>query len=103
MLGSSDKSYLKTILQFFLDTMSDTPQEMARLIATKNNTGLRDAAHSAKGAAASAGAKPLAELLKKLQAASESADWPVIDELAPQISDALDGVSEFTEKMANTG
>jgi signal transduction histidine kinase/CheY-like chemotaxis protein len=103
MLSSSDKLYLKTILQFFLDTMSDTPQEMARLIATKNNTGLRDAAHSAKGAAASAGAKPLAELLKRPQAASEKADWPVIDELAPQISDALAGVSEFTENMANSG
>ncbi|MBL4720430.1 MAG: response regulator, partial [Alphaproteobacteria bacterium] len=42
ILGNGDRLYLKTILQYFLDTMSDAPRDMARLVVAKNKDGLRD-------------------------------------------------------------
>ncbi len=99
ILGSADEKYLNEMLQFFWDTMVDTPVELATLIAGRDQGGLRDAAHAAKGASASAGAEPLAGLLKDLQFAATEADWQQIDELLPKIESAFSQLHHYIENL----
>ncbi len=102
ILGSDDEKRLNEMLHFFWDTMVDTPVELATLIAGRDQGGLRDAAHAAKGASASAGAEPLSSLLKDLQFAAADADWHQIDGLLPQIETAFSQLQQYIEGLETT-
>lgn len=99
ILGSDDEKHLNEMLHFFWETMVDTPRELANLIAGRDQGGLRNAAHAAKGASASAGAKPLSSLLKDLQFAATDADWRQIDGLLPRIEAAFSQLQHYIENL----
>ena len=80
------------MLEAFWDSVADAPSDIGRQIEAKDASGLRDKAHWVKGAASSAGAGDLTELLQSLEAAASSEDWDLIDGLAGQVNERLDEV-----------
>lgn len=101
ILGNDEPKYLKELLEFFLETIVETPRDIARLVEAEDGAGLRDAAHAAKGAAASAAAKPLAELFGKLQVASAAPNWPEIKQTMTEMSEAIADIDAFTKQLPN--
>ncbi len=97
VLGNDDRTYMKDILAIFWENVADTPEELAGLATSRDARALRDAAHSAKGATASAGAEHLADLLKRLQDAAEEEDWMEIDQIIPQVDTAFTDLEQFLQ------
>jgi CheY-like chemotaxis protein len=100
ILGNEDPAYLKKMLVFFWDTMAETPNELSDLINRRDAAQLRDAAHSAKGASASAGAQPLAKLLEQLQHAAADEDWATIETLAPKVDQTFADLKAYIHTFA---
>lgn len=97
VLGNDDESYMKDMLAMFWETVADTSNELASIAAARDATALREAAHSAKGASASAGAQHLAELLERLQSAAEGEDWPEVNRIIPLVGAAFTDLKRFIE------
>ena len=97
LLGNSDPSALREMLQFYLSTEKETPETLRALIRSRDGDGLAKAAHAAKGAAVSAGAARLADLYKTIEASAALADWPTIEGLSPQVDIAFADVRGFIE------
>ena len=97
MLGDSDPDFLGSILESFLTTMEDTPATLQALAAGDDAAEFTSAAHSAKGAAASACAGDLAALCKALEDAGRKEDWGRIRSLIPGVGPAFEDVRRFIE------
>ena len=99
LLGTDDDTYLLEMISVYWDTMCDTPDELAALVSTRDASGLRDAAHAAKGASASVGAVSAASLLKELQFAAAEANWDRVDILMPKIGEAFLALENYVENV----
>jgi HPt (histidine-containing phosphotransfer) domain-containing protein len=97
LLGDSDPAFLRDILDSFLTTMNGTPATLRELAAGDDAIALTNAAHAAKGAAASACAETLAGLCKKLEDAGRRADWDEVGRLMPDVDTAFEDVRLFIE------
>jgi HPt (histidine-containing phosphotransfer) domain-containing protein len=83
--------------------MDGTPEQLITLAAGDDPIALTNAAHAAKGAAASACAGDLAALCKKLEDAGRQEDWSEIKQLAPQVDKAFADVRIFIETELQAG
>ncbi len=92
LLGTDDPEFLNEMLEFFWETVAKTPKELRDLIEAEDAVALQEAAHSAKGAAASAAAEILTGLLQDLRSAAEAEDWSAIHDLLPTIDIAFSDV-----------
>jgi signal transduction histidine kinase/CheY-like chemotaxis protein len=97
LLGESDPLFLREILESFLTTMDGTPAALRDLAAGDDALTLINAAHAAKGAAASACADELAALCKQLEEAGRNEDWPEIRQVMPEVDTAFEDVRLFIE------
>ena len=75
LMGGEDEDYMQSILEVFLSSIDDTPEQFARAYESRNLADLMKAAHSAKGAAATVAATPLADSLHAIEQAAEAVDW----------------------------
>lgn len=103
LLGDSDPAFLRDILGSFLETMDGTPDALKDLAAGGDAIQLTNAAHAAKGAAASACAEQLAALCKQLEEAGRKEDWDEIGRLMPDVDTAFQDVRVFIERELADG
>jgi CheY-like chemotaxis protein len=99
LLGSDADEFLMDTLSFFVETMMETPDDLRRFVRSKDAVALREAAHSAKGAAASAAAPRLTELLQNLENAAAADDWSSISLLLPKIYKEFADVETFIRRL----
>ena len=97
LLGSSDPMALREMLALYLETEIETPAAIRTLIESKDGIGLAKAAHAAKGAAASAGARRLTELCKDIENNVAQDDWARMSHLSSQVDVAFEDVRKFIE------
>jgi PAS domain S-box-containing protein len=97
VLGSDNKTYMQEILSVFWECVADTAEELAALAAAREAGPLRNAAHSAKGAAASAGANHVSKLLARLETAAVEEDWSQVEDLMPTIGAAFVDLKQFIQ------
>jgi PAS domain S-box-containing protein len=99
LLGSDADEFLMDTLSFFVETMMETPDDLRRFVRSKDAVALREAAHSAKAAAASAAAPRLTELLQNLENAAAADDWSSISLLLPKIYKEFADVETFIRRL----
>ncbi|MGE5147449.1 MAG: ATP-binding protein, partial [Candidatus Eiseniibacteriota bacterium] len=92
IMGSDDRVLLDDLLASFLDSIAETPEALHRLIAERDAGALATMAHAVKGAAASAAAEPLSELMKQLQDAARAENWQKIGALEAEVDAAFGAV-----------
>ncbi len=71
---------LTEIIDAYLEQGVELLAALERSITEKDATGLREAAHSLKGASYNVGAVPLAEITSILEQKGANADWQGVDE-----------------------
>ncbi|MGE0665104.1 MAG: ATP-binding protein [Sphingomonadales bacterium] len=97
ILGKDDPAYLRQMLDVFWQSVEDSPTRLRQLAEARDARQLKAAAHSAKGAAASAGANIVAGLLASLEAGADGQDWEVVDEVLPGVQTAFDDLRAFID------
>jgi len=97
LLGNDQPEYLREILTMFWDDVQGTPQELRRLFHSRDAEALARAAHSAKGAAASACARTLSSLLMDLEANAKKNSWQDIEVLIPPIENAFADLEAYIQ------
>ncbi|MEN3974905.1 ATP-binding protein [Emcibacter sp. SYSU 3D8] len=102
ILGKDDPNYLRLMLDVFWQSVEDSPAKLHQLAEVRDARQLKSAAHSARGAAASAGANILAELLGILEAAADGQEWRIVDDLLPGVQSAFDDLGAFIEATRAT-
>ena len=102
LLGNDADEFLMDTLSLFVETMADTPDELRRLIRSKDAAALREAAHSAKGAAATAAAPRLTDLLQDLENAAAADDWSSIGLLSPKIYKEFADVETYIRRLTES-
>lgn len=75
ILGSSDPEMVNMVLDVFLSSYQGLAQRIDHALAARDASELREAAHSAAGAAANIGAVSLTERLRALELQAVDADW----------------------------
>jgi HPt (histidine-containing phosphotransfer) domain-containing protein len=103
MVGNDDPAYLREMLTVFWDSMADTPDTIRVMTRNRDSRSLVQAAHAAKGAAASACATALADLCKRLEHAARTEQWSEIEDLSPEIADAFDEIEDFVTAQVGPG
>ncbi|MBM3547714.1 MAG: hypothetical protein FJX54_12240 [Alphaproteobacteria bacterium] len=66
---------VREMMQIFIETTEPMLGELAEKIAARDQPGVEDLAHSAKGAARSAGARAMATACEAVEKAAEAGDW----------------------------
>jgi two-component system sensor histidine kinase/response regulator len=98
LLGSSDPAALREMLELYLDTEAETPGLLRTFAAARDGDGLAKAAHAAKGAASSAGARRMQKLCKDIEESVARDDWAAISGLSVQVDAAFADVRKFIER-----
>jgi HPt (histidine-containing phosphotransfer) domain-containing protein len=70
---------VREMMQVFVDTTAPMLNEIEAKIAARDQVGVEDLAHSAKGAARSAGARALAAVCEVAERAAEAGDWAEVE------------------------
>ena len=83
------------MLESFWETMVEVPGELHRRIEDRDAAALRQKAHWAMGAAVSAAAVELAQVLQALEALALDNDWDAIAKLSKDIEPAFDDVKRY--------
>ena len=87
MLGTDDNDEMSDMLSLLTEEFSALLPPLEEALAARDVRALHDAAHKAKGAANSAAALPLADLLGGIESDAGSGDW---GDLGIRIADARD-------------
>jgi HPt (histidine-containing phosphotransfer) domain-containing protein len=70
---------VRDLLRLFVETTEPILDDLDRSVAARDQDGAEHAAHSAKGAARSAGAKTMAAICERLEAAVKAGDWAAVE------------------------
>jgi len=97
LLGSSDPAALREMLGLYLSTEAETPGLLKAFAEARDGVGLAKAAHAAKGAASSAGARRMQRLCKEIEDSAARRDWATVIGLSSQIDAAFEDVRKFIE------
>ncbi|MBL8672596.1 MAG: response regulator [Alphaproteobacteria bacterium] len=81
LMGETDEAALQEILDFFLRAFAPLLQQIKDASSAGDGTTLRDVAHAAKGAARSAAAPVLSDLLSRIEHGAQIADRSAIASL----------------------
>ena len=95
LIDEADRTQISQALDMFWDSVAQGPDEIDILIEQHDAHGLRELAHSLKGAAASIGAKSVAADLQLLEMAAKSAAWDDIPPLPPRIRAGFAQLDQF--------
>ncbi len=85
ILGDDDPVTLAEVLSFFIDNFDELYLGIGVAMAQEDRTGLKNAAHAAKGAARNACAQNLAPLLAILEQRAAEGSWPELVALSRDI------------------
>ncbi len=99
MMDESDPAYLADTLRYFWRTVADVPARLHEHIDSGASEILHKEAHAAKGAAASAAAQPLADLLLQLQEAAAEKNWAEINSLIGPVTEQFAAVDAFISDL----
>jgi len=99
LIGSSDPELLREVMVMYLENESKSPAKISALVAQQDAVALVQAAHSAKGAAASLGATWLADLCKRIEHGAPQQDWAAMRALSDEIAVAFEEVRSFIENQ----
>ena len=85
LMGNNEPARLTNMLTIYWATESNTPQVLRNLAHARDSRALANAAHGAKGAAASVGATRVADLCKALELSARSGDWEDVAVLTEKV------------------
>jgi len=103
ILGEDDDAEKLDWVGAFVEQFPPLMTALARAVDGKGRKQTRDAAHAAKSAASSAAAKPLMEVLQRLESASQDEDWDRIDEMVHAAQAEFERVVEFHDGRRGNG
>lgn len=89
----------KGLLDRFSETTGSLLTELGRAATVRDATGAREAAHSIKGAARSAGAPEVAEHAAQIEAAAKAVDWQTVDDRLPKLATAFERAARFIAEL----
>jgi CheY-like chemotaxis protein len=98
LFGAIDET-AKGLLRRFADTTGNLIAELDRASAARDGTAAREAAHSIKGAARSAGAGTVAEHAGIIEIAAKSGDWYTVDGHRPALAESFARAARFIEDL----
>ena len=91
------------MLALFGDEFPSLLQNISDAIATNDTRAVHDAAHAAKGAAATAAATPMVHVLQQLETDARTADWQALRERLDLLKVELHRFEAFREsRTVNT-
>ena len=99
VLAKYNPEYPRKILALFRSTESNTAAALRELVRTRNSAALVNAAHTAKGSAASAHAVKLAKLCAELERSAKHPEWEAIDVLTTKIEHEFEAVIDFIDTL----
>ena len=102
ILGSQDRATLHEILNLFIEHFPAMHRTIQIAVEENDRAALREAAHAAKGAAASAAAVPLKGLLERLEQVSEGEEWSGIRATMEDTAEEFGRVRAFCHEVLNT-
>jgi HPt (histidine-containing phosphotransfer) domain-containing protein len=80
---------VRDMLRLFAETTAPMLETLAARVAARDRVGVEDIAHSAKGAARSAGARALAAACEAVEAAAATDDWSEIEARLASVAPAF--------------
>ena len=92
VLGTSDRAEIGAMLDLFLTAFTEAAEAIEGAIETRDAGRLREAAHSAKGAAANAAALPLRDTLAAIERSALVADWDSMQGLRKELAERIEAV-----------
>ena len=95
ILGTDEASELDEILQLFAVHFPALLDTLRACFETQDRSALRDAAHAAKSAAASAAAKNLRSLLENLEKSAADGEWSSLSTIMEAINEEFQQVRDF--------
>jgi len=98
LLGTEDPDDLNMALTVYWETEAGAATKLHGLIDARDGKKLALAAHAAAGAAASVGAKRLAEACKAIEKNAKQDDWAAIGGLVPALDHAFNRTRQFIEQ-----
>ena len=90
---------VREMMRMFVETTAPMLQDLEAAVAARRQAEAEDVAHSAKGAARSAGAMRLAEACQGIEDAAERGDWTEADRLLPALSPELAAIGQAVEAL----
>ena len=99
ILGSADPDMVASMLDVFQRSYQSLSEKMEDAVTSHDAKALREVAHSAKGAAASAGATKLRDALMELEQAAIAEDWTKIGEDWSSVSQEGDIVMQHVASL----
>ena len=99
LMGDDDESYMLSILDYFLSSIEGTTSQLQNAVRTTSLQELKDAAHSAKGAALATAAMPLAATLLAVERAAAAEDWNQVTVEFGVFEKELAGLKIFVEEL----
>ncbi|MBM3534375.1 MAG: Hpt domain-containing protein [Alphaproteobacteria bacterium] len=76
---------VRKMMRIFIETTEPILDELEARVASRDRAGVEDLAHSAKGAARSAGARTMAAACEALEKAAEAGDWGEVERKLPAV------------------
>jgi CheY-like chemotaxis protein/HPt (histidine-containing phosphotransfer) domain-containing protein len=95
ILGTDDRSELDEILQLFAKHFPPLLETLRACFETQDRSTLRDAAHAAKSAAASAAATNLRSLLENLEKSAADGEWSSLSAMMEAVDEEFKKVRGF--------
>ena len=96
-LGETDPVELLSHLRLFLEHLPRLIERIERAAADGTQSAVIESAHAAKGAAATAAALRLRDLLARIEAAARGGSWPEVAELIPAIRPESHRIRSFVD------
>ena len=89
LIQSDDPDFLQQMLELFWNSVRETPGQLRRHAEGRDAPRLKEVAHRAKGASASAMTTRLTALLQRMEDAAVAEDWNLVDGLVPALDEAF--------------
>ncbi len=100
-LGTEDLAETADVLRLFADMLPGLARAIVESAARRDPSGMRDAAHAAKGAAQNARASRLADLCESLEIAGRRAEWAEVAPLLSQVDHAVAEITSFVSSFSS--
>ncbi len=89
LIQSDDPEFLQQMLELYWNSVRETPEQLRAFVTQRDAPRLKETAHRAKGASASAMTTKLTSLLQRLEDAAGSENWSLVESLLPVVDEAF--------------
>ncbi|MDH5753246.1 MAG: Hpt domain-containing protein [Deltaproteobacteria bacterium] len=100
IVGQDNTEGIFSLLKIFIEDFTEISEQLGQAVMEKNPDTVKRQAHAAKGAAMSAGAGGLAELLKKMEAESLLGSWEDLEDLMVRVKAEFSAVITYYRENA---